>query len=385
MPLWADNELSQNLESIIGAGEKQDVEFKSQYPAQASDLAKEIAAFATSNDGTIILGVGDEGEILGLDQCNNQKGRADLVSRIEGICTNIVRPTAFAELSFAIVESKTLLVISVKKGRAPIYYSKFVPYLRQLTAARPMAPDEVVEHVLAWDDNDVDQLDTLENRFLNELVSLLPDIEIVARERRVRKMKPWIEDLRWSADHNASMLHKLSASAPDSLIAIVPLLEEMAVSLEEIAHERSMINAPKAPILQAIDDICEQIEKIRARWLPVEIFGTKTRQEQKDALRATARQLTGLVKRIEADRTKTRIPDVLEKSAQLGLKLLHISSLGVILEDEKKREGIWALGEQLRELETRRRPMDGGRSEQKILDDLVQIDENLQKELDSII
>ena len=65
IPVWADEELSLCIPELAAAGEQQDVEFKERFPDNVRDLAKEIAAFATSNDGTIILGVSDGGDIQG--------------------------------------------------------------------------------------------------------------------------------------------------------------------------------------------------------------------------------------------------------------------------------------------------------------------------------
>src|ERR1700730_4264883 len=93
IPAWADIELSRRLSELASAGENQNIEMKEQFPVVARDLAKEIAAFATSNEGTILLGVTDDGEIKGLMDCATQNGRAQLIQRIEGICANIVKPT----------------------------------------------------------------------------------------------------------------------------------------------------------------------------------------------------------------------------------------------------------------------------------------------------
>lgn len=151
LPAWADEELSRLLPEIAAAGEQQDVEFKERFPDNVRDLAKEIAAFATSNDGTIILGVSDGGDIQGLPDCDTQEGRAALVQRIEGLCANVVEPTVTPELRFAVEGDQTVLAIDVKEGDAPLYYVGDIPYLRQLTAARPANPQEVIDHVTASD------------------------------------------------------------------------------------------------------------------------------------------------------------------------------------------------------------------------------------------
>ncbi|AXB80068.1 helix-turn-helix domain-containing protein [Novosphingobium sp. P6W] len=66
LPSWADAELTHELPHLAAASETQTVEFKREFPKHAGDLAKEIAAFATSNAGMILLGVEDSGEIIGI-------------------------------------------------------------------------------------------------------------------------------------------------------------------------------------------------------------------------------------------------------------------------------------------------------------------------------
>ena len=79
---------SVELPKIAAAGETQHVEFKASLPRQADDLAKEIAAFATSNMGTIFIGIEDDGTIVGLPECETHQGREQLKQRLQGICAH---------------------------------------------------------------------------------------------------------------------------------------------------------------------------------------------------------------------------------------------------------------------------------------------------------
>ena len=74
-PPWADAELSAALPGLCARGEGQATEFKTELPAQAHDIAKSIAAFASSNDGLLIYGVSDDGQILGLAEASDPKWR----------------------------------------------------------------------------------------------------------------------------------------------------------------------------------------------------------------------------------------------------------------------------------------------------------------------
>ena len=56
-PEWVDQQLSDELAVLRVRGEGQRLEYISEFPDQAGNLGKEIAAFATSNAGTILIGV----------------------------------------------------------------------------------------------------------------------------------------------------------------------------------------------------------------------------------------------------------------------------------------------------------------------------------------
>jgi predicted HTH transcriptional regulator len=53
------------LRRLIQQGESQTVEFKSRIPTPET-IARSLVAFANSNGGILLLGVGDDGRIFGL-------------------------------------------------------------------------------------------------------------------------------------------------------------------------------------------------------------------------------------------------------------------------------------------------------------------------------
>jgi len=129
-------------------GEGQSIEFISSYPDNAHELAKEIAAFSTSNDGTIFLGVTDDGEVVGMASLDEATQRDALQQRVSGVTTGIVRPSVDVSLSFVPYRNKTVVRIFVPKGVHPVYYVRNVPYLRHLDKSRPADPHEVEALVL---------------------------------------------------------------------------------------------------------------------------------------------------------------------------------------------------------------------------------------------
>lgn len=141
-PPWADAELSTALPSLCAKGEGQAIEFKRELPAQGHDIAKSIAAFASSNDGLLIYGVSDDGSIVGLAEAMDAKGRDRAQQRLLGAAKE-VRPPVHPTIGWAIVDGKIACAIKVAKGLEPLYYSNHRPMVRRGPTSRPAEPGEV--------------------------------------------------------------------------------------------------------------------------------------------------------------------------------------------------------------------------------------------------
>ena len=109
-----------DLEAVRQDGEGQELEFKSEFPSNTRDLGKEIAAFATSNPGTIFLGVSDDGEIVGLEKMGTTKARDLLQSRIEGLTSNTIVPSLTIRIEFETYRSQrqTHQVVRLRPGQS---------------------------------------------------------------------------------------------------------------------------------------------------------------------------------------------------------------------------------------------------------------------------
>ncbi|MBA4097645.1 MAG: hypothetical protein C0484_12875 [Rhodospirillum sp.] len=131
---------------LIGEGESQTVEFKERFPDQAREMAKEIAAFATSNEGMVLVGVSDDGKIKGI---GNAQEKDQLVSRLEGVCKNVVKPPVTPKIEVVAIDDALILVVRVPRGDAPLYFVDGVAIVRHLTSARPAEPHEITQLVLS--------------------------------------------------------------------------------------------------------------------------------------------------------------------------------------------------------------------------------------------
>lgn len=121
---WAVPE--KQLDQLIEEWESQTVEFKESANA-AADFIESVVAFANSNDGAIIVGVSDSGEVVGVGNPVKEEDR--LRNMISDWCDPPVNPT-FNTLPYA---GKSVLVVSVSKGTNGPYLSRYTGaiYLRR--------------------------------------------------------------------------------------------------------------------------------------------------------------------------------------------------------------------------------------------------------------
>lgn len=379
LPHWVDAELSATLGRIVAAGETQSVEFKAQFPKQASDLGKEVAAFATTNAGTIILGIGDDGVVIGLDDAQNLAGRQALVARVEGLCAGGVKPSVTPILRFGLIDSRAVLSIDVPKGSAPVYYSANIPYLRQLTAARPMTPDEVVEAVLAWDQERRGAAEpSAGSLYLGELVNLLVDVIVRASEIEVREYGDGLQETRYYLASFARQLRDLASRAPTECADTVGPISTLAQQVDIAAHEELTLNSGFAEMNEAARSAVSQARKIASEFLKPEFFNPATRAGLDENLAMIVRQQDTLTGRIDALIDGYRMDELRSDAGNAGLNLRKVGAFLSILGEHQLGERLDGIGARLREIEVREIYMDGGRSQQSIIDDLRSANTDLQ-------
>lgn len=82
------------------------------------DIKKEVVAFANSNDGTIYIGIDDNGKIIGLK--NAEKDLEALSGMIrEGICSDL---TLYTKIYIENIENKDIIIIKVSEAPNKPYY-----------------------------------------------------------------------------------------------------------------------------------------------------------------------------------------------------------------------------------------------------------------------
>lgn len=104
----------ENLQSLINSGEGYNVEFKVRVPSKVRELTEEICAFANADGGHLLIGVDDNGKVIGTTLENDKR------SAIQGSISEI-SPALHCEMYAANIGDETLWVIDVPSGKDKPY------------------------------------------------------------------------------------------------------------------------------------------------------------------------------------------------------------------------------------------------------------------------
>lgn len=266
------------------------------------------------------------------------------------------------------MEGRTVLAIDVPKGEAPLHYVGGVPYLRHVTTSRPAEPQEVIDHVLAWDRiRSASSEPSPEAAFLSRIASLVVDVLVNAGELDERQVNPWFDDLRYTLAYLAGEARELASTAPPEASEIVVALEALAGDLDRAAHQRLALNSGGDAIDAAAKGAMARASEIRERWIEPHGFNEKSAADLRETLLATARRLTSLAARLQEMDDQGRLREIQSTAGELGLVLLRAATLGIGLGDEERVPELTAIGRLLRDIETRTIYADGGQSAQRLL------------------
>ncbi|MDY4129287.1 RNA-binding domain-containing protein [Peptostreptococcus porci] len=108
-------------------------------------IAKEIVSFLNSDGGTILIGVKDNGIVIGVDKID------EVLRKISDIITSQIEPNPQDEISCELKfdEGKTLIVLHINKGHNHIYCQKKYGFsstgctIRIGTTCKEMTPEQI--------------------------------------------------------------------------------------------------------------------------------------------------------------------------------------------------------------------------------------------------
>lgn len=92
---------TETIQSLIDSGEGYNVEFKVRVPLKVRELTEEICAFANADGGYLLIGVDDNGQIIGTGLENDKR------SAIQGSISEI-SPALHCDMYAVNIDDKTV-------------------------------------------------------------------------------------------------------------------------------------------------------------------------------------------------------------------------------------------------------------------------------------
>jgi hypothetical protein len=130
------------LATLVASGERLGVEFKTELSNKRDNyVCKEVAAFATSNGGHLIIGISDNGEIVGLENARMTQ------NKLENLINSHVTPTPVVDTRIVHIDKKDVLVCEVAAGTAPFYMYDGRPYVRVGTSSARLSAQGLIDLV----------------------------------------------------------------------------------------------------------------------------------------------------------------------------------------------------------------------------------------------
>jgi hypothetical protein len=359
------------LDRDIKNGEGQELEFKERFPEQARDLAESIASFATSNPGTIYIGVDDRGNIIGITEVssiNDAKAKDDYQLRIQGTTQNIDPPVR-VKVEFLEKDSKIIARVDVPKGSEPVYYVEGRAFLRDLASSRRAKSSEVKElyqkHFALM--RPVAKIDEITS-YVAALTDIASDAELTLRSYKARLVNPDLTQMLYEIHVQAELLYGLSLVKPAEQLRIKEILPNISECLDGLAAHQFSIDVQSVIEFGKRASIClDRLSQLKAVLSPsmkiasLDTFADRLKHNLaslqndwisrerrfkvgnvgilKEAFRSHAIAIHRLSARPEADKL-----DVKAELAELSLNLLELSST-------EKYFGYWWRDEALHRLE----------------------------------
>ena len=122
--------------------ESETLELKEKY---SDTITKEIVSFLNSSGGTIIIGVKDNGIVVGVENID------EVLRKISDIITSQIEPNPQDEITSELKfdDGKTIIVININKGQSHVYCNKKYGFsssgctIRIGTTCKEMTPEQI--------------------------------------------------------------------------------------------------------------------------------------------------------------------------------------------------------------------------------------------------
>jgi hypothetical protein len=377
LPQWVDEAYSAELPVLRAQGEGPTLEYMAEFPSNATELAKEIAAFGSSDGGTILLGVSDAGELQGLEQLDQAASRDALIRRLEGVCHGQIKPSITPAAVFAVEEDRVVLVIRVPRGEQPVYYCHGKPYVRHLRQSRPAEPHEVIERVahyltlrsaVAVAAAPEDAPAQRRSQFLSSLATALRDLLLWADEAEARRVNPGLRDLMFQFGFAADELRVLASMEEAEDLDLASSLRSLSEKADAVAHHTHTLDGEsRRAFLDKIDAARSEARRLWDAALKDVPLAEETRLQALEAVRQMAKQLKDLADRGQGWIDQGRLSELQAEVSGIGRRVTELAYLGLDEDSNAWVAEVRSLGHELHLVDMLRFTM-GGREVAQLLE-----------------
>jgi hypothetical protein len=139
------------LDEALKQGEGPSIEFKRSISFEIAnsidEVLRTVTAFANTRDGTMFIGVEDDGKIKGID-VRVPKEKDHLSQRIHQLVRQRIKPSPLAQVDFTDARGFVICRVFVPRGDEPLYFFEGVIYVRD-GSSDLKAHAEIVKKLLA--------------------------------------------------------------------------------------------------------------------------------------------------------------------------------------------------------------------------------------------
>lgn len=121
-----------DIEEAVSEGESESVEFKRDLPSNLRDISKEVVALANLKGGLLLIGVGDSGNVDGLEDID------EVEERVTGSINSSIDPNIGISVEKARLSGEDILAIHIPKAVDKPYNLNGVFYTRVGTSVKSM-------------------------------------------------------------------------------------------------------------------------------------------------------------------------------------------------------------------------------------------------------
>lgn len=326
-----DQEALERLKRALAEGESQRIEFIDDLPEDPKELGKEIAALATSNQGTIYLGISNDTEpvgVAGISGPTDAVGK-DYYSRRIADIAGAVDPPILPDIEFIHYNGKVIVEIFVPKGAKPVYSYHFRPYLRYITSSRPAKAAEVEDLFRRAFRAEVGAVEVDPKiTFGLRLLRTVSGLELAWQDHENRSVHPDIDQLKSEFIAAATALREIAKDEVAKEIGIEADLRRLADDLEDLGHYRFYIGP--ASWKEFVDRGSAALAKARelvAKVRPLASLSTPDVRELTMAARAIVEDLEDEWSRAEKHLERGTLDLLKEELRRAGEQLHEIGYL----------------------------------------------------------